>query len=126
MTVHLTPPQQRRMQKLAAAVDRASQADRRFFERFPERRHRVRLASQAEIEQLEILRGAPIWVPPGGWIHIVVRFIAPGVRMRLYFCPRAHDSADSENLASEIFEAHASPATWRKEALLRRAAEARP
>ena len=40
----------RQMQKLADRVEKVTQADRRFFERFPQRQHRVRLASQAEMK----------------------------------------------------------------------------
>jgi len=48
MTIQLTRTQRRQMQKLADRVDRVTQADRLFFERRPERQHRVRLASHAE------------------------------------------------------------------------------
>src|SRR5262245_25476799 len=53
--IQFTPEQQRRMEKLAERVDRVTQADRRFFERFPYRQHRVRLSSQAENQQNEII-----------------------------------------------------------------------
>ena len=33
--IQLTPEQQRQMERLAVRVDRVTQADRRFFERFP-------------------------------------------------------------------------------------------
>ena len=56
-TIQLTRAQRRQMQKLANQVDRVTQADRLFFERFPNRMHRVRLASRAEIEQRELIDG---------------------------------------------------------------------
>ena len=75
--------QRRKMKKLADRVDRVTQADRLFFERFPHRQHRVRLASQAEIEQEESLRGVVLWVDPGCRIFTAVRNVPPGFRLRL-------------------------------------------
>jgi hypothetical protein len=63
--MNLSRTQRRQMQKLADRVDRVTQADRLFFERFPARQHRVRPASQAEIAQQELLEGHPLAVPFG-------------------------------------------------------------
>ncbi len=38
-------------------LDRALELDRRFFGRFPARRHRLRLATQAEIDGLKVAYG---------------------------------------------------------------------
>ena len=46
MTLNLDRAQRRQLQKLADRVDRVTQADRRFFERFPQRKHRVRKAAE--------------------------------------------------------------------------------
>jgi hypothetical protein len=54
-TIQLSRAQRREMRKLAERVDRVAQADARFFERFPNRKHRVRLASQAELSQYKII-----------------------------------------------------------------------
>lgn len=124
-TVQLTCAQQKRMKKLTARVDIMSQADRRFFERFPRRQHRIRMASQAEIEQHELLTGEMPWLP-GTRIFVAVRNIVAGARMRLYF--RGLDGADTdldECMARAIFEASAGPQTWKIEAQLREAVEAR-
>ena len=59
----ITRAQRRKMQKLADRVDRVTQADRLFFERRPDRQHRVRLAS--EVQQNEQLEGARLAIPPG-------------------------------------------------------------
>jgi hypothetical protein len=40
-TIQLTRAQRRRLQTLAEKFDRVAQADAKFFERFPHRRHRV-------------------------------------------------------------------------------------
>jgi hypothetical protein len=126
MTIQLTRTQRRQMQKLGERVDRVTQADRLFFERFPNRQHRVRLASQAEIGQQEIMEGKPQAIPPGCRIFTAVRNIAPGVRLRLFtFGLEGSETDLSEAWARAIFETAATPRTWEIEAQMRRAAEAR-
>ncbi len=126
MSVNLTRAQRRQMQKLADRVDRVTNADRLFFERRPDRMHRVRLASQAEIGQNEILEGKPQWLPPGCRIFCIVRNIAPGIRLRLYtFGLEGSETDLNEAWAQAIFEASATPRTWEIEAQMRAAAEAR-
>jgi hypothetical protein len=114
------------MQKLAERVDRVKEADRLFFERFPRRKHRVRLASRAEIEQEELLRGAVLWAPPPCRIFAAVRNVAPGVRLKLMI--RGVEGAETdlvEEMAAAIFNDWATPYTWTVEAQLRKAAEMR-
>jgi hypothetical protein len=125
-TIQLTRTQHRQMQKLADKVDLVTQADRRFFERFPNRKHRVRLASQAEIGQNEILQGETVWLPPGYRWFTVVRNVAPGARLRLFvrYLEDAETDLD-EATAREIFLSAATPHTWKVEAQLRKAVEAR-
>src|SRR5258707_405149 len=126
MSVQLTRAQRRQMQKLADRVDRVTNADRLFFERRPDRMHRVRLASQAEIEQQEILEGKPAAALPGCRIFCIVRNIAPGIRLRLYtFGLEGSETDLSEAWARAIFEASATPHAWEVEAQLRKAAEVR-
>lgn len=122
----LTRQQRRQLQKLAEKVDRVTNADRLFFERFPQRRHRVRLASAAEIGQQEIMEGQPLFLPAGCRIFTVVRNISPGVRLRLFV--RGIEGAETnldEATAREIFEGAATAKTWEIESGLRRALEAR-
>jgi hypothetical protein len=109
MNVNLTRTQRRQMRGLADRVDRASQSDRRFFERFPHRAHRIRLASRAEIGQEELLRGAVLWAPPPCRIFAAVRNVAPGVRLRLFTAGLEGSETDlSEAIASAAFEAAAT------------------
>ena len=82
--IKLSRAQRRQMQKLADKVDRVTQADRLFFERFPHRQHRIRIASAAEIEQQTIIDGEPPWVPPGYHLFAIIRNISPGCRLRLF------------------------------------------
>ena len=115
-----------KMQKLADKVDLVAQTDRRFFERFPHRQHRVRLASRAEIGQNEIIEGGPVWLPEGLRVFTAVRNIAPGVRMRLFLrAPEGSETDLDEQTALAIYEAAETPRSRKIEAELRKAAEAR-
>jgi hypothetical protein len=38
----------RQLKKLASRIDKVTQADARFFERFPDQQHRVRVAARAD------------------------------------------------------------------------------
>lgn len=108
--------------KLADRVDRITQGDRRFFERFPDRRHRVRLASAAELQQYELLEGAPLAIPPGFKAFVVIRNVFPGARMRLFMvAPEGRETDVCEATAQSIFEAAATPYAREIEAQLRAA-----
>ena len=126
MSTTLTRPQRRQIQKPAEYVDRVTQADALFFERFPHRKHRIRISGQAEIRQNEILDGKP-WVPLAGFkFFTLVRNIAPGVRMRLYVpAPEACETDVDEATARAVFEARATPQVWEIEMAMREHAEAR-
>jgi hypothetical protein len=70
MTVHstdhkLSKQQRRELKKLGREMDRVSEDDRLFFERLPHRQHRIRLASQAEINEITIIEGEDQFVPDG-------------------------------------------------------------
>ena len=60
----LSRAQRRELQKLAARVEKATISDRKFFERFPHREHRLRYAHAAEVAQEEIAQGEPITIKP--------------------------------------------------------------
>ena len=104
-TIKLTRTQQQEMKKLGKFVDRATEADRVFFERRPDRMHRVRFSHQAEIRQNEIIDGKPETVPPGFRWFTVVRNVYPGARIRLYVMNLEDAETDlDEATAREIFE----------------------
>jgi hypothetical protein len=120
-----TRAQRREMQKLTARVDRVTQADRRYFERFPARRHRVRLASQAELAQHEIMCGPPFMVP-GCRFFVAVRKISPDVRMRLFL--RGVEGAEidlDEATALAVFESATTEQSRQIEAAMREYVRAR-
>ena len=54
----LSCAQRRQVKKNAERTDLISNTDRRFFERFPHRKHRVRLAGVAEVEQQKLVCGS--------------------------------------------------------------------
>jgi hypothetical protein len=92
------------MKKFAAAVDRVTQADRRYFERFPHRQHRLRLASQAEIEQTKVI-GQDMWLPSDRQHYVVIRNVAPGMRLRHSIVgPRDAETDVSEAEARALYE----------------------
>jgi hypothetical protein len=103
-TPNLTPGQRRQMRKIVDRVEQMTQADRLFFERFPARQHRVRLASQAEIEERRIIEDLPS-IPDGLRFFIAVRQIAPCIRMRaLVVAPEDSETDMPEAQCREIFQ----------------------
>lgn len=121
----LTRTQRRRMGKLADRVGRVTQGDRLFFERFPHRRHRVRIAGQAEIEQDLALTGSKRVMPPGKRLFMAVKYIAPGVRLRLLVVgPRDADTDLNEERARLVYEVVNNDKCREIEAQLREISEA--
>lgn len=83
--------------------DPAVDTDRRYFKRFPQRRHRLRLAGPAEIADRGSL--SPECAPVGHRAAVVARHIGYGVRLRVYLWWPAGDDTDiDEDWAREIFE----------------------
>lgn len=97
---------QKRIDRLVAEVDRVLVSDRRFLKRRPDRRHRVRLTSHAELDLNHEMTGCGIGVLPAELRHFVaVKNITPCMRTRVFL----HGSADadpdvSEEVARKIFE----------------------
>ena len=122
--IRLSRAKRRQMQKLADRIDRITQADRRFFERFPHREHRIRLASQAEIEQQTLIGGKPPWVPQSYHLFAIIRSIAPGYRLRLFAPgPPSVDTDAPEDIVRGVWEEAATPKVWEIEAQTRKMAE---
>jgi hypothetical protein len=83
-TFNLSRPQKRKLKRLTDKLDSLLDADRRFFERRPDRSYRVRRAFKPENEIVDLLAedGDPI---PEGMVRLfIVRQIRPGLRMRVY------------------------------------------
>jgi hypothetical protein len=104
---HLSRAQRRQLKKLAAGVDKITDADRKFFGRFPHREHLVRLAGHAEIEYSALLAGeSPRHLPPELYHYAIIKNVAPGVRLRVIVIgDEGWDTELSEQDARERFEA---------------------
>jgi hypothetical protein len=114
--IPLSRAQRRQMHKLAKRIGRIA-GDREYFKTFPDRQHRVRIASQAEIQQLEILDSKPLIIPADCKLLAITRSVAPEVRERAYILAPESIRIDVDEVASRtLFEAAASPRIWEIEA----------
>jgi hypothetical protein len=104
---HLSRAQRRQLKILTARVDKITNADRKFFERFPHRKHRVRPAGRAEIEQDALFAGkARPHLPPDLIYYAIVKNVARGARLRaIVIGNEGWDTDLSEDKARERFEA---------------------
>lgn len=108
----LTRYQRRRLKATGEELYRVADGDRKFFERRPERRHRMRLSSAVEMEQWNILLGYETVLPPGERMFTAVRHMEDGIRLRTYFSAPADAETDiSEAIAKRIFDTAVNPAT---------------
>jgi hypothetical protein len=96
------------MQKLADRIGLISEADRKCFERFPERRHRVRVTDRVEFEAEELVHGRARSVPAGWQLYTTVRNVRPGFRLRIVFLGPADRDPElfSEAKARAIYAFH--------------------
>jgi hypothetical protein len=104
---HLSREQRRQLKKIAARVDQITDADRKFFEHFPLREHRVRLAGRAEIQYGALLAGeSPRRLPPELYYYAIIKNVAPGARLRVIVIgDEGWDTQLSKQEARERFEA---------------------
>jgi hypothetical protein len=119
---HLTEKQHRRLRKLSVKVEKITEGDRRFFERFPHRQHRIRIAGAAEIEQLELIAGEEIWrtkPSDSDCFYAAVKNVRRGGRIRFMFaCPEGLDCDAPEEIAKIFYENHATDEIREKERFL--------
>lgn len=115
MNRHSRRLDRRRVAQLAAANEKTIEADARFFERFPDRSHRIRDASRPEIDLLRHQHGGTM-LPPGACIYTIVRQVRPGWRLRACMVrPVGLDTDLPEETCRLIFEAAARPGTQARE-----------
>jgi hypothetical protein len=118
----LTRTEQRQIKKLASYVERVADTDRVFFEQHPDRKHRVRLASEVEIAQLEIMNGEVMTLPPGKRHFAIVRNVAPGARLWVIATSAEDAGTDVEEaLAHALFDKYATRLVRETEAAIRAA-----
>ena len=90
-------------------TDRIVRADERFFARRPERKHRLRLAYQAEIDQLRDGEPPPP-VEPGFRAFTIVCVVADDVRTQLFvMLPDQFETDLSKDECRYIFFVRATP-----------------
>ncbi len=97
----------RRLERHQPSVDRVTEADAKFFERFPNRHHRVRLAAVAEVAQNAVMASDEDMTPISGarWI-VMVKQVQPGVRMRAFAQATGGDDFDlGEDEARDLYAA---------------------
>ena len=122
--IELSSAQRQELKKLEKQVKRALQSDKLFFERRPERMHRVRLSHSAEIRQNEIATSALLDAPTGFLWFTVVRKVTPVVRMRLFTLNFDNAETDlDEDTARKLFESLDAPVFRDAEARLRKVME---
>ena len=80
---HKRTRNQRRQAQLADRLEKVTWADCAFFSTY-DRQHRVRLATNIEIEQFEIIEGGTLHAPPARKLFAVVKSISPRPCMRAY------------------------------------------
>ncbi len=81
--------------RLSGGLDRALEIDRLFFERFPVRRHRIRLATPSEVEGFAVAYGVGATRLKAGkrW-YAVVRWLSDGAWLKVFIPNRAGEETD--------------------------------
>lgn len=104
MMADISRADRRRFDRLCEKNEPTLAADRRFFERRPDRAHRVRLASAAEVETLK-LTGNGCEAPAGYRWYAAIRHVVLDVRVRAFAIGREDLDTDvSEGIAASIYE----------------------
>ena len=100
----LPRPAQRRLKRLTFQNEPSIQADAKFFERRPDRNHRVRLASGAEVEIIRLLHPGNVIAPGFRW-YTAVRQIKRGIRFRVFTIGFADlDCDETEDVCRSVYE----------------------
>ena len=110
----LSKEQREALCRLAPVSDRAAESDELFFKRFPHRRHRIRRAHRAELEQYAIANNKPKLdpLPKGSDWFALIRKVTDDAWVRLIVANREDMDTDvSETLAMLLFEIETTPAS---------------
>ena len=116
----------RRLRHLGILNTSTVEADRRFFDRRSHRTYRIRRASRAEIDQLQLIDGGkPMDLPRDSAVFALVKQFAPGVRLRIFVPgPGAEDGNDvGDDLCARLWQrfVEARPEFAEREAAFHRA-----
>ncbi|MFG1359952.1 hypothetical protein [Xanthobacter pseudotagetidis] len=90
---------ERRVERLTLKNEATTDADERFFARFPHRWHRIRLASEHEVEIARLMGEMPP-VPPSWRLFAAIRAF-DGARMRAFVILPAAAAARADSLTEE-------------------------
>ncbi len=88
------------------SAGRDMELDRRFYERHPHRRHRIRRATRTEIEAMASVHGVEVTILlPGDRWFVVTRLVTPGGWVKLFTVNKADSDTDvAEDLAASLFD----------------------
>ncbi|MCJ2044405.1 hypothetical protein MKK58_07640 [Methylobacterium sp. J-078] len=121
----LSRPAQRRLKRLTAENEASILSDARFFERRPDRSHRIRLSSLAEVETIRLLHPGNQLTPGLRW-YTAVRQVRQGVRLRVFSMGLPDlDTDEPEDVCRWVYERGRTGGDDAIERGLRRAMEAR-
>lgn len=114
------------LKRMSAEADQMLESDRLFFERFPWRQHRLRKLARAEIAQLEdALDGEVVIGDPTAALFVLIKNLAPGVRLRAHIPGPANQTGDdaTEEMVAALWKARAArnPFLIRQEIALQKA-----
>ncbi|QRG07908.1 hypothetical protein EZH22_05945 [Xanthobacter dioxanivorans] len=90
---------QRRVERLTLKNEAVTDADERFFARFRERRHRIRLASEHEVEIARLMGEMP--PVPASWRLFAAIRAFDGARMRAFVLLPAGAAEKADSLTEE-------------------------
>lgn len=95
---------QRQLKRLTFQNEPTISADARFFERRPDRSHRLRLSSVAEIGILRLLHPGKLLTPGLRW-YTAVRQVQKGFRIRVFSMGLPHlDCDETEEVCCWVYE----------------------
>lgn len=117
---------QRRLKRLTADNEPSILSDARFFERRPDRNHRIRVSSVAEVEMIRLLHPGNVLTPGMRW-YTSVRQIRKGIRCRVFTIGLADLDCDApEDVCLWVYERGRTNRDAEIETSLRKAMEALP
>jgi hypothetical protein len=91
----LSPAEIERLDALELAFAKVKDADRAFFERHPNRRHRLRREASCEIESRKILQRSAYAEPPAELVQFVaLRRVTSELRLRAFGALHPHGGDD--------------------------------
>lgn len=105
--VTLNRRQRRALHRLTPNAQAALESDRIYFERRPDRRHRIRRKFQGETNEGGVVLDQALGRPPPGWAWFTaVKNIRPGLRSRVFVMNDEDAETDvTEATAQAVFEA---------------------